>query len=142
MDPNETLGQIRAILTDDDDTKSWSSEQLEKMADLFDRLDGWLSSGGVLPDAWRKPTTGVLKYTHVTVHGAPFVVTIDLDRVARDMEYHVMHGTRGEVTRARGAIVARRHREPSAQAVIDAANARGVDTRAKSARTGRKPREV
>lgn len=59
-------------------------------------------------------------YTHTaTVHdsidGKPVTVKvnieINLDRLVRDVSYHVVRGRRGVVTRARGAIVARRVRQ-------------------------------
>lgn len=53
---------------------------------------------------------------HDSVNGKPatvvIVLEIDLDRVASDMAYHVLHGTKGTVTRVRGAIVATRKQEP------------------------------
>ena len=52
MDPNETLEQIRKlynqiILTGDTSTA-------EDLAELIGSLDGWITMGGFLPDAWKK----------------------------------------------------------------------------------------
>jgi hypothetical protein len=44
MDPNETLRLMRLALAEGD---------LETAAELADALDGWISTGGFLPDAWR-----------------------------------------------------------------------------------------
>lgn len=49
LDPDATLEQLRdAILRNDDGSYS------EQIAELFDALDTWLSSGGFLPAAWAR----------------------------------------------------------------------------------------
>lgn len=59
MDPNATLEQIRdeiRVLRDDAQDMPMSegdmAERAEKIADLFEGLDRWLTSGGLLPKAW------------------------------------------------------------------------------------------
>lgn len=55
MDPNEALKLLRLKLQDlrtlNDDPEAVDIE----VADLFDGLDRWLSSGGFLPADWRQP---------------------------------------------------------------------------------------
>lgn len=54
MDPNECLSEIRAILTDFDGFQRGSNRQAaERLAELIDALDDWLSHGGFLPSDWR-----------------------------------------------------------------------------------------
>lgn len=63
MDPNAALAEIRQILARRSRLENMSPEQwLDDMDDLLDDqlrllelvegLDGWLSKGGFLPDAW------------------------------------------------------------------------------------------
>jgi hypothetical protein len=49
MDPNETLRLMRDALAEGD---------LETVAEMAEALDGWISTGGFLPDAWRYMPTG------------------------------------------------------------------------------------
>jgi hypothetical protein len=53
MDPNATLREIRELLADPvpADSGLWGS-RLERLAELVEALDGWLSKGGFLPDGW------------------------------------------------------------------------------------------
>lgn len=54
MDPNEALRQIRSI-TDYVNADSYSDDMqadLDRLAELFEALDQWLSKGGFLPNAW------------------------------------------------------------------------------------------
>lgn len=61
MDPNETLTQLRelfaAVNPDGLDARTYYvvGMEVERARDLFEALDGWLTSGGFLPDAWRRP---------------------------------------------------------------------------------------
>ena len=60
MDPNATLAEARAlaaaITAGSLTTQDNAVENAERMAELFDALDQWLSKGGFLPRAWeRKP---------------------------------------------------------------------------------------
>lgn len=55
MDPNAALAQLRAIL----ETARAEDRNLDRfdaacMDELFSGLDQWLSSGGFLPDAWKR----------------------------------------------------------------------------------------
>jgi hypothetical protein len=56
MDPNEILARLREALSDyrnsDGSESIWTA--LESVAELFEALDGWLSRGGFLPDAWQQ----------------------------------------------------------------------------------------
>lgn len=44
MDPNATLAQIRECIDEADGPRA---------IELFEALDGWLSSGGFLPTDWQ-----------------------------------------------------------------------------------------
>lgn len=53
-DPNATLQALRdAIKETYDGTRSDKFAAFERAAELAERLDDWLTSGGVLPDAWQ-----------------------------------------------------------------------------------------
>lgn len=49
MDPNAALDELRRLLADRDDGK------LERIAELFEALDGWIAGGGFLPRDWQRP---------------------------------------------------------------------------------------
>jgi hypothetical protein len=65
FDPNEALADARQALDelrilqeendDDDDVAEEEGQAYEEIADVFEDLDKWLSSGGDLPDAWKRP---------------------------------------------------------------------------------------
>jgi len=63
MDPNKTLTNIRAILTEMD--RARTREEFTSLADeltwMIKDLDQWLTNGGFLPTEWnhndRKPVT-------------------------------------------------------------------------------------
>ncbi len=51
MDPNTALAELRALarrLVESDDA------DVATMADRFEALDGWLTTGGFLPGAWQR----------------------------------------------------------------------------------------
>jgi hypothetical protein len=48
MDPNETLRELRRILR----AGAWDAADAERVRELIEALDAWLSRGGFLPDAW------------------------------------------------------------------------------------------
>lgn len=51
MDPNECLNRIRALVLtfrESDDSEG------SALAEHIEALDGWLSSGGFLPQAWER----------------------------------------------------------------------------------------
>ena len=54
MDPDAALKEMRAlveeVLNDDDP----SEDSAERMSELFDGLDGWISKGGFLPQDWQR----------------------------------------------------------------------------------------
>lgn len=56
MDPNVALEEIRRLIETCLDssvpTKPTPKEAFLELAELVDGLDGWLSKGGFLPDAW------------------------------------------------------------------------------------------
>jgi hypothetical protein len=63
MDPNVALKEIRAILDsalDGDRYALLSAQDAFKVCELVEGLDGWISHGGFLPDAWQHPAAGVL----------------------------------------------------------------------------------
>lgn len=47
MDPNETLRIIRELIQEQKD-----NEYIWELAEHVNALDGWLSRGGWLPEAW------------------------------------------------------------------------------------------
>jgi len=53
MDPTAALMEIRSI------TKKLSEPDFERLCDLIDALDNWISSGGFLPEDWQKPVSAV-----------------------------------------------------------------------------------
>ena len=58
MDPNETLGHLRRLAAFDIDgyptASDWMPLRIKGYAELFQALDGWLTAGGFLPDAWSR----------------------------------------------------------------------------------------
>jgi len=67
MDPNATLAEIRrlasAIRSDADAGIGASRLPLRsaRLAELCEALDGWISRGGFLPDAWDPEIRGALR---------------------------------------------------------------------------------
>lgn len=56
MDPNKTLSEIRdALAIMNSDNMSGQINAAASLAEHAEALDGWLSKGGFLPDAWRQP---------------------------------------------------------------------------------------
>jgi hypothetical protein len=51
MDPNAALTEIRAIVADYSAGKDFDADRL---AELVDGLDGWMSKGGYAPKAWER----------------------------------------------------------------------------------------
>lgn len=51
MDPNATLRRIRE-LTNREVTERLTLDETQELRELFDALDGWITSGGFLPVAW------------------------------------------------------------------------------------------
>ena len=51
MDPNAALDELRSWV-DGDLSGRPAQERADRMAELVDGLDQWLSKGGFLPDAW------------------------------------------------------------------------------------------
>ena len=58
MDPNETLRQLRLAIRQarqgDAARMVTLAESLETVTELAEALDGWLSKGGFLPQAWER----------------------------------------------------------------------------------------
>lgn len=52
MDPNQTLADLRELVSEADGAKALSSATGYRFAELFDALDGWIVSGGFLPSDW------------------------------------------------------------------------------------------
>jgi len=59
MDPNACLDTIRTIITrtldKDSNSMTWAWEDFEELCEHVATLDRWMSTGGVLPSAWRTP---------------------------------------------------------------------------------------
>ncbi len=47
MDPDETLRRLRRAVVEQ------PGDECGEIGELVDALDGWLSRGGALPQAWR-----------------------------------------------------------------------------------------
>jgi hypothetical protein len=57
MDPDANLAELRRIATRvlaAPSIEEIDCADAERIADLVDALDGWLSRGGFLPDAWKR----------------------------------------------------------------------------------------
>lgn len=50
MDPNANLKEIRAILAEAQ--KGISPNAADRLVELVEALDGWLTGGGFLPQPW------------------------------------------------------------------------------------------
>ena len=55
MDPNACLKAIRELIAE---VSTGSEIDAERLAELVDALDTWISRGGFLPAAWRVPSRG------------------------------------------------------------------------------------
>jgi hypothetical protein len=57
MDPNANLKEqkeiVRWLLDTNEENADELSKKAERLANLVEALDEWLSKGGFLPDAWR-----------------------------------------------------------------------------------------
>ena len=55
MDVNETLRLLRLTIrqAEVDDNPYVRDDHVAEIAEYFEALDGWLSTGGFLPDRWR-----------------------------------------------------------------------------------------
>lgn len=60
MDPNETLRQLRELLSVNRYGEKIYPDDADRARDLFEALDQWLARGGFLPDAWRSASDGFL----------------------------------------------------------------------------------
>lgn len=61
MDPDEALKNAReaaALILDSSGSSVDDAVQGHALAEAFDALDGWLSKGGFLPDAWKTRRRG------------------------------------------------------------------------------------
>jgi hypothetical protein len=57
MDPDANLAELRRIaarVLAAPSIEEIDCADAERIADLVDALDGWLSRGGFLPDAWKR----------------------------------------------------------------------------------------
>ena len=54
MDPNACLTELRALVAQQLKDEPLSEDDCNRMAELVDALDGWLSKLGFLPTAWAK----------------------------------------------------------------------------------------
>ena len=63
MDPNENLAEQRRICerlsaretSDPEEYESGDVDDWQRLAELAHALDEWLSGGGFLPEAWKRP---------------------------------------------------------------------------------------
>lgn len=54
MDPNANLAEQRAIIARWYKKPCVSKADADRLAELVEALDGWLSSGGALPRTWER----------------------------------------------------------------------------------------
>lgn len=54
MDPNVTLNEIRAMIGLFDAGDYSHTLHTDKLVDLIDGLDKWITNGGFLPDPWKE----------------------------------------------------------------------------------------
>lgn len=56
MNPNATLTELRRLadIVGLGSRRDGCDDDEQRMAELFESLDEWLSKGGALPDAWRR----------------------------------------------------------------------------------------
>lgn len=54
MDPNANLTELRKLVANNIDREFVSDHDTARMMELFDALDGWLTRGGFLPEAWQR----------------------------------------------------------------------------------------
>lgn len=52
MDPNATLREIRELIKVWTPRSGLDPEDCHQLVQLIEALDGWISKGGFLPDAW------------------------------------------------------------------------------------------
>ena len=58
MDPNAALRELRAAIADfntPDRGEEGNADAADRVVTYAEALDGWLSAGGFLPDAWEGP---------------------------------------------------------------------------------------
>ncbi len=54
MDPNACLKELRELVEKSTYGKITDVADYERLTDLVEALDGWLSEGGFLPEDWQK----------------------------------------------------------------------------------------
>jgi hypothetical protein len=55
MDPNASLAMLRAIAERYQSGDTIKQADIQALVDHFEAIDYWLSNGGFLPDAWKRP---------------------------------------------------------------------------------------
>ena len=75
MDPDETLNELRALTARVRADARLSQADVERGAELFEALDGFLSSGGFMPVAWQSSRHPLFsaKAKHGGFHNGGFV---------------------------------------------------------------------
>jgi hypothetical protein len=53
MDPDANLDEILSLVSDHYSRHGLDDDDVERLIDLIEALDGWLKNGGFLPAAWR-----------------------------------------------------------------------------------------
>jgi hypothetical protein len=65
MDPNATLEEMRTLSAkmrkdyEDPDGNGIDQDDANRLAELVEAMDGWLSKGGFLPAAWKSDKKGL-----------------------------------------------------------------------------------
>lgn len=52
MDPDTTLAQIRELIADQQTHNELNDTDTDRLVELIDSLDEWLTKGGFLPTEW------------------------------------------------------------------------------------------
>lgn len=58
MDPNANLAEQRRLLRRFRQRNRLTAGEANRLAELVDALDEWLSQGGFMPDAWQASNLG------------------------------------------------------------------------------------
>lgn len=93
-----------------------------ELAETFRDLDGWLTAGGLWPQAWQPPITHDGDGHLPNVHAARYRLELVIDKAFRDDE-RADRGTNVESDRAKPAVLRDHLVQLAAQAVLDEVDA-------------------
>ena len=97
MDPNAALTEIRNLASQALEPSGLEPDEHERLAEVVEALDEWLSKGGFLPEPWERPrqvperTREVApEDTVVRVHGVEAITAISDKVLSRSVD--ALHG--------------------------------------------------